>query len=65
MLRVMNNPSLPAVDASLDPVAAKRAEIANYERILREYGSGRWYDMGRRHLASLKDELAVLEAATP
>lgn len=39
----------------------KRAEVANYERILAAY-RGRWYDMGRRHLADLKAELNALEA---
>lgn len=39
----------------------KRAEVANYERILAAY-RGRWYDMGRRHLAGLREELQALEA---
>lgn len=45
-----------------EKIEAKKAEIANYERILREYQSGRWLDMGRRHLATLQEELAALEA---
>lgn len=44
-----------------EKIEAKKAEIANYERVLQEYQSGRWFDMGRRHLASLKDELAEME----
>lgn len=44
-------------------IAAKQAEVSNYERILREYQSGRWYDQGRRRLAELKRELADLEAS--
>lgn len=39
---------------------AKRLEVVNYERILDAY-RGRWYDMGRRHLASLREELLALE----
>lgn len=42
-------------------IEAKKAEVANYERILREYRSGRWYDMGRRRLDELKQELSDLE----
>jgi hypothetical protein len=44
-----------------EKIEAKKAEIANYERILREYQSGRWMDMGRRRLAELKAELVALE----
>ena len=44
-----------------EKIKQKQDEIKNYERILREYGSGRWYDQGRRHLASLKKELEELE----
>lgn len=44
-----------------EKIEAKKAEVANYERILREYRSGRWYDMGRRRLEELKRELAELE----
>lgn len=39
---------------------AKRAEVANYERILAK-SYGRWYDSGARHLQVLKNELAALE----
>ena len=44
-----------------EKIKAKQAEITDYERILREYGSGRWLDMGRRHLAELNAELKSLE----
>lgn len=44
-----------------EKIEAKKAEVANYERILREYRSGRWYDMGRRRLDELKQELSDLE----
>lgn len=44
-----------------EAIEKKKAEILNYERILHEYGSGRWLDQGRRHLASLKEELRQLE----
>lgn len=46
----------------IDAVEAKRAEVAHYERVLRDYRSGRWMDAGRRRLAQLRQELAVLEA---
>ncbi len=46
-----------------EAVAAKKAEIEHYEGVLQRYGSGRWLDMGRRHLAELKEELRVLEEA--
>ena len=44
-----------------EAVAAKKAEIEHYEGVLQRYGSGRWLDMGRRHLADLKEELRVLQ----
>lgn len=44
-----------------EAVAAKKAEILHYEGVLERYGSGRWLDMGRRHLADLKEELSKLE----
>ena len=42
-------------------VSDKKAEIKHYEGVLERYGSGRWYDSGRRHLADLKVQLSVLE----
>jgi hypothetical protein len=42
-----------------EAIAAKKAEIANYERILAAY-VGRWYDMGKRHLDQLREELVIL-----
>ena len=44
-----------------EAVTAKKAEIEHYEGVLERYGSGRWLDQGRRHLADLKEELRVLE----
>lgn len=44
----------------LNTIEEKKAEIANYERILAAY-YGRWYDQGRRHLEDLKRELHDLE----
>lgn len=46
---------------NIDKINQKKQEIKNYERILKNYQSGRWYDQGRRHLQSLKDELTLLE----
>lgn len=43
-----------------EKIAAKKAEIEHYEGVLARYGSGRWLDMGRRHLAELKEELSEL-----
>ena len=43
-----------------EAIAAKKAEIADYERILAAY-RGRWWDMGKRHLDQLKEELSLLE----
>jgi hypothetical protein len=48
---------------SHDLIAKKKAEIANYERILLEYRSGRWLNSGRCHLADLKAQLLALEQA--
>ncbi len=42
-------------------VAKKKAEIEHYKGVLERYGRGRWYDMGRRHLAELEQELIDLE----
>lgn len=44
-----------------EAIAAKKREIEHYEGVLERYGSGRWLDMGRRHLADLKEELSKLE----
>lgn len=41
-------------------IEAKTSEIENYRRILSEYQSGRWYDVGRRRLAELEAELEAL-----
>lgn len=46
---------------SMDKIEAKKKEIEHYEGVLERYGSGRWLDMGRRHLAELKAELVELE----
>lgn len=45
----------------MDKIEAKRKEIEHYEGVLERYQSGRWLDMGRRHLVELKAELAELE----
>lgn len=42
-------------------VEKKQAEIADYERILAAY-RGRWWDMGKRHLDQLRDELSKLQS---
>lgn len=44
----------------------KRQEIVNYEGVLERYRTGpshtnRWYNMGRRNLEALQDELKVLK----
>lgn len=44
-----------------EKIKNKEAEIVNYNRILSEYGSGRWLDMGRRHMAELKNDLKFLQ----
>ena len=44
----------------MSKVEEKKAEIANYERILAAY-YGRWDDQGKRHLEGLKQELQDLE----
>lgn len=43
-------------------IAAKKREIERYDEILQKYRASRWYDMGRRHMADLKEELRLLEA---
>jgi hypothetical protein len=43
-----------------EKIAAKAAEVANYERILANY-YGRWYDMGKRRLEELRNELQQLK----
>lgn len=45
-----------------EKIAAKAAEVVHYEGVLERYGSGRWLDMGRRHLAELKRELQELRS---
>ena len=47
-----------------EAVAAKKAEIEHYQGVLQRYGSGRWLDQGRRHLADLKEELLEIENGT-
>lgn len=44
-----------------EAIAAKKAEILNHERILRENGTSRWYDQSKRHLELLNRELEALE----
>jgi hypothetical protein len=44
-------------------IEAKKAEIANYSRILDEYGPGRWRNLGFRRLAELLSELSALQQA--
>lgn len=53
------------IDELSAKVTAKQAEVTNYERILREYATHgvRWYDLGRRHLNELNDELTALKTA--
>ena len=46
----------------VNKIEAKKAQIEHYKGVLARYGSGRWYDMGRRHLAELEAELEVLIA---
>ena len=45
-----------------EKIAVKEAEIEHYKGVLDRYGSGRWLDMGRRHLAELEAELTQLQA---
>lgn len=47
--------------ALAEQIRQKQAEILHYEGVLERYGSGRWMDMGRRHLAELREQLAVLQ----
>lgn len=42
-------------------IESKEREIAHYIGVLDRYGSGRWADMGQRHLALLKEELTHLK----
>lgn len=53
------------IDELRAKVTAKQAEVTDYERILREYATHgvRWYDLGRRHLSELNDELTALTTA--
>lgn len=46
----------------VNKIEEKKAQIEHYKGVLARYGSGRWYDMGRRHLAELEAELEVLIA---
>ena len=46
-----------------DALLEKQKEIANYERILAAY-TGRWWNMGKTHLDSLKNELEELKQDT-
>lgn len=43
-------------------IDAKEQEIEHYKGVLQRYQSGRWYDMGLRHLSDLKQELQTLQA---
>lgn len=43
-----------------EQINLKRLEIEHYKGVLHRYGSGRWLDMGRRHLAELESELDAL-----
>lgn len=52
---------VPADAPLAERLEAKRAETKNYERILSQNGQSRWYDQGRRRLATLRDELQALE----
>ncbi|USV41076.1 hypothetical protein [Xanthomonas phage BUDD] len=45
-----------------EKIAAKAAEVVHYEGVLERYGSGRWLDQGRRHLAELNRELQELRS---
>ena len=46
----------------VNKIEEKKAQIEHYKGVLARYGSGRWMDMGRRHLAELEAELEVLIA---
>lgn len=48
-----------------EAIEAKKKEVEHYIGVLERYGAGRWYDMGRQHLAELKEELRVLEQNVP
>lgn len=41
----------------INRIEEKKAEIEHYKGVLERYGSGRWYDQGRRHLEELEREL--------
>lgn len=45
----------------MNEVEEKKKEIEHYKGVLARYGSGRWYDQGRRHLEELERELEDLE----
>lgn len=45
----------------MNEIEAKRQEIEHYKGVLERYQSGRWLDMGRRHLEELEAELVELE----
>lgn len=59
-VRVKSSGEMNTVMTNEEAIAAKKAEIADYERILAAY-RGRWWDMGKRHLDQLKEELSLLE----
>lgn len=44
----------------MNEVEKKKEEIANYERLIDEYGRGRWYWKYRRRLDEMKQELEDL-----
>jgi hypothetical protein len=45
-----------------EKIAEQKAKIEHYEGVIKRYASGRWYDMGRRHMEELREELRTLEA---
>ena len=42
-------------------IEKKQQDIENYKGILDRYGSGRWYNLGRRNLEDKEQELKVLQ----
>ena len=44
-----------------EEIQNKIKEIEHYKGVLERYGSGRWTDMGRRHLTELQAQLKLLE----
>ena len=44
-----------------EKIKQKQAEIEHYVGVLERYSSGRWYDMGRRHMDELKEEYKMLQ----